>query len=55
MGSTTIPLWVAILGIVAFAISEILPFIKSKKANGILQGIVSVLGAVLGAIGGKKK
>jgi hypothetical protein len=55
MDTATLPLWVVILGIIAFAVSEILPFIKSKKANGILQGIVSVLGAVLGALGGKKK
>ena len=53
-GSTTVQIWVAILGIAAFALSEILPFVKSTKANGILQGIASILGAIYKAVSGKK-
>ena len=42
----TISLIVAILTIAGFAISEILPFVKSVKANGILQLIGNIIGKI---------
>lgn len=38
-GTSTEPLSVVILGIIAFAISEILPFIKKTQVSGVLHFI----------------
>lgn len=50
MQSLTVIQWVAVgLGI-ALAISEALPFSDSIKANGIFQGIIAAVKAVIEAL-----
>jgi hypothetical protein len=36
-----------LLTLVALAISEVLPFVRSAKAKGILQAVVNVISGVL--------
>jgi len=49
-----IPVAVAVTAICVAVLSEILPFVKSTKANGVLQGIVNVLKGILKIARGKK-